>query len=172
MKTYIMQLEKYDDIVSVRDKMRWGKAGRILLVWPDRGEILNRRLDLVLLKRHSASLGAQLAIVSRDPDIRYHAPRLGIPVFKNLKKAQSSAWRVPRRFRSASEGAEDEQINKLGKRTEAERLKLLSERPVRTKKPHPIIRAVAFTVGVLAFLSIAAVLLPSAESRKRADIAG
>lgn len=99
MKTYILKLEVHDDILSTRDKIGWVKGGRLLVVWPERGQVLNRRLDLVLLQRHSAALGAQLALVSRDPDVRYYAPRLGIPVFKSLRHAQSDHWRVPHRFR-------------------------------------------------------------------------
>jgi len=102
MKTYIIQLQGHDDIVSARDKMGWAKGGRILLVWPERGDALNRRLDLTLLQRRSVELGAQLAIVSQDAEVRYHAPRLGIPVYKSLRKAQNEHWRVPRRFRTTA----------------------------------------------------------------------
>ena len=100
MKTQIIHLEPHDDVISARDKMDWGQTGRILLVWPERGSVLTRRLDLVLLKRHSAFLGAQLAIMTSDADVLFHARRLAIPVFKNLRQAQRSHWRVERRFRS------------------------------------------------------------------------
>lgn len=99
MKTTLIQLENHDDIVSARDKMGWAKGGRILLVWPERDAPLNRRLDLVLLQRHSAVLGCPLAFVSQEPEVRYHALRLGIPVYKSLKQAQKEHWRVPHRFR-------------------------------------------------------------------------
>ncbi len=165
MRTYILQLDQHDDIVSTRDKMRWGKAGRILLVWPERGQILNRRLDLVMLQRHSIYLGVKLALVTRDPEIRYHAPRLGIPVFKSLRRAQSAVWRVPRRFRKAQEQAEGG-FSPLGQRGLSGVRDAgggLPERPPRARELHPVIRLIAFTLGVLAFLSIAAVLLPGAE---------
>ena len=66
MKTQILQLETYDDQVSACDKIKWSQADRILLVWPARGKILNRKLDLLLLKRQSIAQGAQLALVTRD----------------------------------------------------------------------------------------------------------
>src|SRR5512134_1278429 len=99
MKTHIIQLEQYDDIVSARDKMSWAKGDRILMVWPERGRVLYRRLDLALLQRQSQAQGAQLALVTQDPEVRYFAPRLGIPVFKSLRKAQRAAWGLPRPFR-------------------------------------------------------------------------
>ena len=106
MKTYILRLEPHDDLVSTRDKMGWAKDSRILLVWPEKGRLLNRRLDLILLQRHSRELGSQLALVTRDPEVHYFAPRLGIPVFRSLNKAQGQHWRVPRRFRRFQELAE------------------------------------------------------------------
>jgi hypothetical protein len=94
MKTQIIQLETYDDVISVRDKMGWSQAARILLVWPANETILARRLDLALLQRYSQAMGTQLALVSTDPDVRYYARQLRIPVFKTLRKAQSSSWHV------------------------------------------------------------------------------
>jgi hypothetical protein len=70
MKTQVLQLDPHDDIISTRDKLGWKQTGRILLVWPRKGHVLTRRLDLVLLARHTASLGAQLALITRDPQVR------------------------------------------------------------------------------------------------------
>jgi hypothetical protein len=95
MKTHIIQLERHDDVISTRDKMIWGSSQRILLVFPERGNILTRRIDLVLLQRHSAALGAQLALVTSNVSIRLNARDLGIIVFKSVIQAQKSPWRVP-----------------------------------------------------------------------------
>jgi len=102
MKTHIIQLEHHDDLVSACDKMNWARGGRILLVWPEGRPVLNRRLDLTLLKRRAAALGAPLALVSKDAEVQYYAPRLGIPVFRSQRKAQDANWRLPRRFRQPS----------------------------------------------------------------------
>ncbi len=192
MKTHIIQLEQYDDIVSARDKMSWAKGERILLVWPERGRVLHRRLDLVLLERQSAAQGAQLALVSQDPDVRYYAPRLGIPVFKSLRKAQRAVWRLPRRFRGAikpseslhmtadrlgmtDQGAEDQPV--VGQQADnppaepelAESQNALKRRalPVRPERASTALKPTArlgyFTLGVLALLAIAAILVPRAK---------
>ncbi len=150
MKTYILRLELHDDITSAQDKMNWAKAERILLVWPERGAVLNRRLDLALLQRHSLMLGAQMAVVSRDREVRYFAPRLGIPIFKSLSQAQRSHWRVPRRF------------HRVARQETAVR-----HRPPPPEPPRVLLRPIArlafFSLGVLAVLSIAAILLPGAH---------
>jgi len=168
MKTHILQLEASDDLISVRDKMGWSKSGRILLIWPEHGRVLYRRLDLVILQRHSRSLGAKLALVTRDPDVRYYAPRLGIPVYKSLRKAQSSHWKVARRFRKAQVEMEVMQsTEEIGQQEEQPLLqpprKPIPDRPEpAVPQPSPIARLAFFTLGVLALLAIAATLLPSA----------
>jgi hypothetical protein len=192
MKTHIIQLEQYDDIVSARDKMSWAKGERILLVWPERGRVLYRRLDLALLERQSAAQGAQLALVSQDPDVRYYAPRLGIPVFKSLRKAQRAVWRLPRRFRGAVKPSDHllltaERLGKANQEVEdqpaegqpadhppaqagpaegqtALKRRALPERPKReVNRLQPARQLAFFALGVLALLAIATILVPRAR---------
>ncbi len=155
MKTQIIQLDRHDDVISARDKITWGKSARILLVWPKRGRILMRRLDLVLLQRHSATVGAQLGVVTRNPEVSKNARLLGIPTFSNIDQAQRSAWRRERRrafFRPEPVVRPD---------LRAERAAL-----------HPALagwaenswlRAGVFLLGVLSILALMALLYPSAN---------
>ncbi len=92
MKIQVIQLSQYDDSISVREKMSWSQAARILLVWPERGKVLNTRLELNLVGRHAASLGAQVAIATPDLQARFFANQLGIPVFANAMDAQETEW--------------------------------------------------------------------------------
>ena len=166
MKTFILQLEPHDDITSAKDKMGWGKSSHILVVWPEKDKILNRQLDLILLKRYAGALGSQIALVSRDPQVRYFAPRLGIPVYSSLSKAQSSIWRLPRRFRRL-QVSNTEPFNRgltipEGGSPVYSRVPL--NRPVKEiYRLHPLVRIGLFLAGVLSFLLLAALLLPGAE---------
>jgi hypothetical protein len=92
MKTHVIELDPHDDVTSVRDKMSWAKTERILLVFPRRSRILVRILDLHLLQRCAAMLGAQLAIVTRSGDLRRAAQGVGIPVFRAVAIAQRKTW--------------------------------------------------------------------------------
>ena len=92
VKTHVIQLDEHDDVVSVRDKMAGGRAPRLLLVYPKRSRILDRTLDLMLLQRHAAGLGAQLALVTRSATVRRAAGPLGIPVFRDTPDAQQFIW--------------------------------------------------------------------------------
>jgi hypothetical protein len=69
LKTQLIPLETHDDVISIRDKMSWAKTPRMLLVWPAKGRVDVRPLDLTLLRRHATSLGAELGLVTRDAEI-------------------------------------------------------------------------------------------------------
>ncbi|HEX9027584.1 MAG TPA: hypothetical protein VF823_00330, partial [Anaerolineales bacterium] len=179
MKTHILRLDQHDDMISARDKMGWGQAGRILLVWPEQGRVLTRRLDLALLQRRSAELGAQLALVTRDREVRFFANQLGIPVFKNLRRAQHAHWRLSRRQRLDLQrreehlrgewGQEEQETLKKGETPAQDiphnhRRGRALRRPLAPQsQPSPGVRLAFFTLGVLALLSLAAALAPSAE---------
>lgn len=94
MKTQVIQLDSHDDVTSVCDRMSWAKTGRILLVFPRRSTFVGRTLDLLLLQRHAATLGAQLAIVSRSTELRRVAEGLGIPAFATASSAQPEIWEI------------------------------------------------------------------------------
>ncbi len=92
MKTQLIQLDSHDDLISIRDKMTWAKTPRMLLVWPRKGRVDVRPLDLTLLRRHADMLGSQIGLVTRNGEIRSTARGLGIPVFSTTTKAQTSHW--------------------------------------------------------------------------------
>src|SRR5512142_1837563 len=92
MKTQVIQLDSHDDIISIREKIAWAKTSRILLVFPRRSHLRLRNLDLRLLRRHAVLLGAQLAFVSRSPELRRLAKEEGIPSFRRVASAQRKKW--------------------------------------------------------------------------------
>jgi len=146
-----------------------GQTPRILLVWPSRDKVLQRRLDLVHIQRHSISLGSKLALVTKDRKVRRNAQMLSIPVFPNIRKAEISNWR-PRRRRKVQGRVNPKptpgRMNRNQKSRSWESLENLRKLAFPEPIPwlnHPIMRLVFFTFGVIGVLAVAAVLLPSAE---------
>jgi hypothetical protein len=92
MKTQVIHLESYDDRHSVLDRLNWGQADRIILIWPLRGNPLQDKLDLKLIHRRCSSSQIKLALVCRNREIAEEAHALGIPVFRSLRQAQRTAW--------------------------------------------------------------------------------
>lgn len=96
MKAHIIQLEHHDDVVSIADKISWSKTTRVLLVWPKRGTVLIRQMDMVLLQRKALRLGSQLGIVTHNRDVQAMARDAGIAVFTSAVNAQRRSWRLRR----------------------------------------------------------------------------
>jgi hypothetical protein len=156
VKTQIIQLEVHDDTISVRDKMDWSQTPRVLLVWPERGKVLRNRLDLILLERYCSSHGSQLALLTQDAEVAFHASEAGIPVFQSRRTAQLQPWR--KSFREFKR--QDLEVKAIEVRDRD-----LSERENREaqKELPPWTRISIFITAVLAVLAIAGMLLPSAE---------
>ncbi len=153
MKTYVIQVEEFDDLVSLRDKMAWAKAPRILLIYPHRLRFLPRTLDLILLKRHAASLGAQLAIVTHSPALRERCREADVLAFQTAAAAHRADWGAvspvvrPRRRRPA--------VN----------LRLLRRfLPHQNFSQTPLaVRLLLFGLAVVATLAVFLLFLPSAS---------
>jgi|GEM_PF-117141 len=155
MKTQILTLDAHDDVISVRDKMAWGQTGRILLVWPEHSQILTRRIDLILLQRHSASMGAQLALVTDHPQVIAHAGQLGLPVFGTPLEAQTAHWRPSRRRKARP--------RRRSLRPDLVALRQEAHPPAPTWMNHPAARLIPFALSVLALLVLTGFLLPAAQ---------
>ena len=154
MKTQLIPLESHDDLISVRDRMSWAKTPRILLVWPKSAHVDLRPLDLKVLQRHAASLGAQLGLVTRHRNIRREAQALDIPVFGSTGEAQRKPW------------PERSLHNKRERRISQTTL-LHAREQVRAQeaawRSHPITRISFFLISVLAVLALGSLFIPHAQ---------
>lgn len=93
---HALHLEPYDDVVSVRDRLSFVTARRVLLVFPDEGAILRRKLDLLLVQREASRLRQQIALVTTDPVVQDHALELNISAFPDEQTASQRRWKRPR----------------------------------------------------------------------------
>ncbi len=154
MKTQIIQVDAYDDVVSIRDKLTWSKAGRVLLVIPRKRPPRLARLDLVLLQRSAAQVGGQLGLVTIDPDLTIAAGEAGVPAFPSVPAAQRAAWRTG--FSNLSRF----QLQQSGPRLSQQ---ILKEKPSPQASEPAWLRWPAFIAGLLAMLALGVFFLPSAS---------
>lgn len=154
MKTQIIQVSKNDDYISVCDKMSWSQTSRILLVWPKKGQVLTRRIDIVMLKRHANRLGAQLALVTRDAEVRFISNQIGIPVFNNLRQAQDAHWRIARQKMTISPA---DRIH-----PNLESIRQLMHLKTQDWLEYPATRIFLFVISVIALFVLGIYILPGA----------
>jgi hypothetical protein len=157
VKIQVLHLDPHDDQVSVRDKLAWSRAPHVVLVWPDRGRVLTRRLDLVMLARAARSNARRIGVVAQEAEVIDNARRLGIPTFDSVDDLPEDAWPA------APVGPPSPPARPAP-----------WERPERPPRPEPALRSrresilrrhLPFAVGVAAMLALAAFLAPAAEVR-------
>lgn len=157
MKTQIIRLESHDDFISIRDKISWSKARRILLVLPRRRPPQLQQLDFILLQRQARSLGAQIGIVTQDREIAREAENLGISIFPTVPSAQRMIWKPVGRKRRLV------RFNKRHPVRKETLQKWLAETHPPPEKNW--VRFSFFSIGLLAFLSLMMFFFPTATIR-------
>ena len=150
-----MNLEPEDDHISVRDKLSWAKASKVVLLWPRHGRPLPRQLDLAIVQRHAQRRGLEIGLVNYDPEILTNAERLGIPIFESVDQLPSGDW-----------GSRPPQAVEPARR---DRPSLSDLRQARAASVDPLIslgdrgRIGVFVGAVVSVVAIAVAVLPRAE---------
>lgn len=158
MKTYVVQLEDHDDVISAGDKITWSKARRVLLIWPRAGRVLERQVDLLLLQRRCQALGAQFAVVTNSGAVRANARALGISVFASAEQAQRANWRVSRATQAGGRTALWQGRKPLPAQALREQRGGFHALPARDRR----LDVAIFTLAVFSFLALALFFLPGA----------
>lgn len=155
MKTAIVQLDAFDNVISIKDKIAWSKTQRILLVWPNKGKIKLNEMDIILILRSSESLGAQIAVVTDEAVIINQLKELGISIFSSIPEAQKKPWRKPK-IRNRSVYLEKAERNW--------NIKKLEHNPQTQNPPiSKLAQWIIFLSGILSTLLIVLIFLPSAN---------
>jgi hypothetical protein len=87
-----IQLEPGDDAASVRDRLSFIRGQRVLLIWPEEGTILTRKLDLVLIQREAMRRAIRLALVTHDAEVIRNAEELNISTFETIGSSERGRW--------------------------------------------------------------------------------
>lgn len=88
-----IQLEAGDDAATVRDRLAFHRGKRVLLIWPEEGKSLTRKLDLVLIQREAMRQAIRMAIVTHDTTIMRYAEELDISAFETISSSERARWK-------------------------------------------------------------------------------
>ena len=89
----LIQIEAHEDANSVKDRLSFMRGRRVLLVWPEEGKALTRKLDLVLIQREAMRRQIRLAVVTHDPQVMKHARELNISTFETIGASERGRWK-------------------------------------------------------------------------------
>ena len=160
-KADYIQLENADDVASIRDRLSFLRGQRVLLIWPEEGTILTRKLDLVLIQREAMRRAIRLALVTHDEEVIRHARELNISTFETIGASERGRWKRGRgkvftnRFQRPKDDPIPDDLKEVASRIYAEE----SAREKRWRIVRRLIGAVVFAAIAVA---IGYVVLPSA----------
>jgi hypothetical protein len=153
-----VQLEADEDATSVRDRLSFLRGQNVLLIWPEDGTALTRKLDLVLIQREAMRRAIRLAFVTHDPQVVLHAQDLDISTFETIGASERGRWKRGRgkvftnRFQKPKDEPNPEDLMPVASRVRGPR-----------RLPLPNAARLALVVLVLAVLLGAAyVVVPGA----------
>jgi hypothetical protein len=125
---YLIQLTPNDDPVAVRDRLAFFRGQRVLLVWPEEGTVLRRKLDLVLVQREAMRRAIRLALVSHDLLVAQHAAELNISVFSTVSESERHRWKRGRskvftnRYQRPADEPDPDELRSVASRVSADAL--------------------------------------------------
>lgn len=160
----IIELEDYDDIHSIRDRLLMINNARVILVVPWDSPALRKSIDLRVVKRFAETNKLEVALVSTESDVRTAAREVGLPVFRSVEAAQrKTQWHKP--------VDEDDELTPWQpsprKRREAQRAAVeRNQADVQARKRHPawqIVKVTLLLVVVVALGVMAVAIIPRAE---------
>ncbi|HEX2622424.1 MAG TPA: hypothetical protein VHL11_19830, partial [Phototrophicaceae bacterium] len=105
-----VQLEPNEDATSVRDRLSFMRGQQVLIIWPEEGTALTRKLDLILVQREAMRRAIRLALVTHDPVVIEHAEEMNISTFETIGSSQRGRWKRGRSkvFTSRDDKPDDE----------------------------------------------------------------
>ncbi len=85
MAIQVIYLDEADDIVSIKDQLKWVRESQVALVLPPKADLLADYLDLALLRRYCDENRLELGLVTTDHRVTSQAKALGIPTFPSVR---------------------------------------------------------------------------------------
>ena len=157
----LLQLERNEDVASVRGRLLALAQQRVLLVWPIRGSALTRRLDLVLVQREAQRLGVQLALLTQDPDVIRHARELNLSTFATVGASERGRWKRGRARLLLPGRAQDSEASDAGAQDSA-----VARAQATRRRPAPVLRLTGAFILLFIVLALGAgaalLILPTA----------
>jgi hypothetical protein len=121
-KAEFVQLEAGEDVASVRDRLSFIRGQRVLVIWPEDGTALTRKLDLVLIQREAMRRAIRVALVTHDPQIIQYASELNISTFETIGASERGRWKRGRgkvfanRFQKPKDEPEPDELMEVASR--------------------------------------------------------
>ncbi len=175
-KPEFVQIQPEEDVASIKDRMAFLRGQRVLLIWPENGTALTRKLDLVLIQREAMRRAIRLAIVTHDATVIRHAIELNISTFETIGASERGRWKRGRskvfanRFQRPEDSPEPEELVDVASRVRSQAVNVSFARWFGVRLTlFLLLLGVVFAIGYV-FVPSAVVYVTPAQQRIEADV--
>lgn len=93
LQEQVIEIKANDEIATIRERILWAQAPRVLLVVARKNKALREKMNLRLVQRTAMDQGIQLGLVAYHRDTIRIAREIGLPIFPSVKSgARKRAW--------------------------------------------------------------------------------
>lgn len=154
MKTQMVQIEPFDSLESLVEKIDRADTARVLLIDHSDNDISRSQVKMTRLLRRCLESGKQIGLVSTDPRAIGLWTEKDLSVFADVITARDEVWRTisPATLTEFNRGSGP-------KAAPLERL----AKPAAPRQLSPAGRVIVFSIAILSVLSMIVILLPGTD---------
>lgn len=157
MKLQLIQIEAFDNLFSIKEKLVHSKAESLLLIDQTGSSIFEDKKQAKLLQRTLMQSGKECGVVTQNTMVASTLKEVGIHSFYDIDSAQRFPW--------GSNIITNQNVWR-GKNNRSSFLKKVIEE----SKVSPLARVVSLVVGIAAVLILAGLYIPSAEIKIKVPV--
>jgi hypothetical protein len=154
MKTQMVQIEPFDSLESLVEKIDRADTARVLLIDHSDNDLARNQVKMTRLLRRCLESGKQIGLVSTDPRAIGLWSEKDLSVFADVITARDEVWRTISPATLTGFNREN------GKK--AAPLQRLAK-PAAPRQLSPAGRVIVFSIAILAVVSMIVILLPSTD---------
>jgi hypothetical protein len=157
MKLQLIQIEAFDNLFSIKEKLIHSKAGSVLLIDQTGASIFQNKKQAIIIHRLLKQTGKESGVVTQNSTAASILKEVGINHFYDLDSAQRFPWGVNHKS--------DKKVWHAKKNRS-----LFQKTVIKESQLSPFTRIVSLVIGIVSIIILAVLYIPSAEIRIKVPV--
>jgi hypothetical protein len=157
MKLQLIQIEAFDNLFSIKEKLIHSKAGSVLLIDQTGASIFQNKKQAIILQRLLKQKGKESGVVTQNSTAASILKEVGINHFYDLDSAQRFPW--------GANHISDKKVWRPRKNRSS-----FQKNGIKESQVSPLIRIVSLVIGIVSITILAVLYIPSAEIKIKVPV--
>jgi hypothetical protein len=157
MKLQLIQIEAFDNLFSIKEKLIHSKAGSVLLIDQTGASIFQNKKQAIILQRVLKQKGKESGVVTQNSTAASILKEVGINHFYDLDSAQRFPWGAPH--------ISDKKVWRTRKNRSS-----FQKVGIKESQVSPQTRIVSLVIGIVSIIILAVLYIPSAEIKIKVPV--